>query len=334
MMEGDAVSAFLVLPEDLTDETAVLRGESHRHLTTSFRVRPGETVRVTDGRGTVAAGIVEAVDARTARVRLTARSVRPRGSRPSLVLALAVLKSNRMDWAIQKCTELGADRIVPFVSERSVATRPARTRPSESAGSGSPARRRSSPSARGFPRSRRPRRPDTVIERASRAAAALVFRERTDAPPIALPTLAGDSEVRAIVGPEGGLSESEVARMTAARDRARRARSANPARRDRRDRRPRDPPGPAHAVRAPVLRRTPGTDAVDLDVNESGRESNVHDPATRRIECRSAESVYGVRTDFRDPMEDRNFSRERASRPARRGTSAGTGRTAAPPPPA
>ncbi len=37
---------------------------------------------------------------------------------PEITMALAIYKFDRMEWAIEKCTELGATRIIPFISAR------------------------------------------------------------------------------------------------------------------------------------------------------------------------------------------------------------------------
>ena len=41
-------------------------------------------------------------------------------SEPGLTVAFAPTKGERPEWVVQKLTELGVDRIVPLISERSV----------------------------------------------------------------------------------------------------------------------------------------------------------------------------------------------------------------------
>ena len=58
------------------------------------------------------------------RVRRRARAGRARRTRSApdagLTIAFALVKGERTEWAVQKLVELGVDRIVPFVTERSV----------------------------------------------------------------------------------------------------------------------------------------------------------------------------------------------------------------------
>jgi 16S rRNA (uracil1498-N3)-methyltransferase len=80
-----------------------------------LRVRPGEPVSAGDGRGgwrwcTLGAHGLEP----TAEVVLTA------APQPAITVAFALVKGDRPEWIVQKLTELGIDRIVPFESARTV----------------------------------------------------------------------------------------------------------------------------------------------------------------------------------------------------------------------
>ena len=43
----------------------------------------------------------------------------PADAIPNVTIALSIFKFDRMEWAIEKCTELGASRIVPVIARRS-----------------------------------------------------------------------------------------------------------------------------------------------------------------------------------------------------------------------
>lgn len=115
------MSAYLVRPEDVSGDRAILRGEEHRHLTTSARVRCGESIRLTDGRGSLYHGIVEAVSKNRTEVRLTSRTFRERESPVSITLGVALLKGRKMDLVLQKACELGVEAILPYTGGRSIA---------------------------------------------------------------------------------------------------------------------------------------------------------------------------------------------------------------------
>lgn len=90
-------------------------GDRH-HLTQVLRLRPGELVTAADGAGrwcschVVAGGRLE----RSGDVVVTS------APHPELTVAIALTKGNRPELAVQKLTELGIDRVVPFLAARSV----------------------------------------------------------------------------------------------------------------------------------------------------------------------------------------------------------------------
>ena len=93
-----------------------LTEDDHHHLTRVLRLPPGSAVTVADGAGrwrpARLAGGPEVTDA--GEIVVDARA------EPALTVAFALVKGERPESIVQKLTELGIDRIVPFVAERSV----------------------------------------------------------------------------------------------------------------------------------------------------------------------------------------------------------------------
>jgi 16S rRNA (uracil1498-N3)-methyltransferase len=94
--------------------------EESRHLARVCRLTAGDRVEIFDGRG-FATG-AEVVLCSADRVELVADGEAIVGPVPScsLVLATAIPKGDRFDWLVEKATELGVDRLIPIVAERSV----------------------------------------------------------------------------------------------------------------------------------------------------------------------------------------------------------------------
>ena len=98
----------------------LLRAEDAHHLVRVLRLRDGQPVTAGDGAGAW----------RLCRLRLAPGAdpeLEPAGpvveeppDRPELAVAVALPKGDRGDWAVQKLTELGVDRILPLVAARSV----------------------------------------------------------------------------------------------------------------------------------------------------------------------------------------------------------------------
>ena len=106
--------APVVLVADLA--ALVLDEEAAHHLSSVLRLRPGEAVEATDGRG----GLVPCVWAGAGRLDAVGPVVVSPPRSPVLTVGFVPVKGDRPDWAVQKLTELGVDRIVLLSSERSV----------------------------------------------------------------------------------------------------------------------------------------------------------------------------------------------------------------------
>jgi 16S rRNA (uracil1498-N3)-methyltransferase len=104
----------LVFVDDLA--RAVLDEGDHHHLARVLRVPPGADIVVGDGAGSWRparfTGDPEVVP--------TGDVVHEPAPRPALTVAFALVKGERPDLVVQKLTELGVDRIAPFVAARSV----------------------------------------------------------------------------------------------------------------------------------------------------------------------------------------------------------------------
>lgn len=116
MSEGDPPPDGSHGPHTLVDdvEHPRLADDDRHHLERVLRVRDGDPITVGDGAGRWRAcrfaADVEPID----RVQVVAR--------PSIEIAVgfALIKGGRPELVVQKLTELGVDRIVPFTAERSV----------------------------------------------------------------------------------------------------------------------------------------------------------------------------------------------------------------------
>ena len=93
-------------------------GES-RHLAATLRLRAGDPVTLCDGRGVVAESILTAVDPRRCELEVVARRDLGGLPGPSVAVALSALHGQAMDWAVQKCVEVGVKTLIPLLSERS-----------------------------------------------------------------------------------------------------------------------------------------------------------------------------------------------------------------------
>ena len=112
---------FFVNSRDIEQNEITLSGENARHISYSLRMAPGEKIAVCDGAGTDCVCEIVRITGDTVTVRVIGRgpSVTEPPYRATLYQALA--KGEKMDYIVQKATELGVTRIVPFESRRCVA---------------------------------------------------------------------------------------------------------------------------------------------------------------------------------------------------------------------
>ncbi len=97
-----------------------LARDAARHLQTVLRARVGETVSLFDGAGRTRDARIAQADRRGLRFEPQTEVVSHPPPACRLTLAACVSKGHRMDWTIEKAVELGAARIVPMISARTV----------------------------------------------------------------------------------------------------------------------------------------------------------------------------------------------------------------------
>lgn len=113
---------FFVETEFLRQSSGKLSGELWRHITTVLRLKEGDSLRLADACGHEAIARITAVGKGEASVELEPfYSVAGDEGTLPITLCQGLPKGEKMDLILQKSTELGINRVVPFNAERSVA---------------------------------------------------------------------------------------------------------------------------------------------------------------------------------------------------------------------
>jgi 16S rRNA (uracil1498-N3)-methyltransferase len=208
------VSAPLFLADELEGDELELTGPEGRHAATVRRVQVGEAVDVADGRGTRARCTVVSLGQDSVRLRVRERVVEPEPV-PRLVLVQALAKGDRGELAVELATEVGVDEVVPWSAERCI------VKWDGPRGEKALGRWRSTARAAGK-QSRRARHPvvghwvttEELVERVRRTRALLLHESATE--PLATVALPEGGDLLLVVGPEGGITDRELAALTAA----------------------------------------------------------------------------------------------------------------------
>ena len=111
---------YVVPGENLEPGSSVrLQGDEARHAARVSRLAVGEDILVGDGVGTIATARAAAVTPTEVLLEVhdaTAHALH----QPEVWLVQALAKGDRDELAIQTCTELGVDRIIPWQASRSI----------------------------------------------------------------------------------------------------------------------------------------------------------------------------------------------------------------------
>ena len=191
-------------------DVVLLTGDEGRHAGQVLRVRPGEPVWLSDGRGALLECTVRDTRPDGVVLRVDVRREVPRPD-PQLIVVQALPKGDRGELAVEVMTEAGVDAVVPWAASRCV------TQWRGERGAKSLAKWRST-AREAAKQARRLRFPDVAEPVTTRqllpllAAAdfAAVLHEEGAAPLATAPLPAAGSIVL-VVGPEGGVAPEELA---------------------------------------------------------------------------------------------------------------------------
>lgn len=105
----------------ISGDRVVLDGPEAHHLLHVMRAGVGQEVTVFDGSGAEFRAVVETPRRAQVELRVIERREIDRELPFPLIVAVALPKGERQKWLVEKLTELGVTKLVPLVTERSVA---------------------------------------------------------------------------------------------------------------------------------------------------------------------------------------------------------------------
>jgi len=115
------MARFYVPQPRIENGMLTVEGDEVRHIRRVLRLKAGDNIVVFDGLGKEYEGQIAKEGPSSVVIHDTRASYPRREESPlEITLAQSLLKGEKMDYLIQKATELGVKEIIPFFSSRSV----------------------------------------------------------------------------------------------------------------------------------------------------------------------------------------------------------------------
>ena len=193
------------IADEVSGNHAALTGDHADHLVRVLRARVGQEFDIATG-AVVRRGRILSIAA--TRVEFELGEEVPAASPANVTLLLAIFKFDRMEWAIEKCTELGVARIVPVIARRTDAHLVA--------ASAKRADRWRRLALQASEQSRRAAPPEIGAAMKLKEATSLpgalriVLAESENQTPLRDALTPAEDEILLAVGPEGGWTEDEL----------------------------------------------------------------------------------------------------------------------------
>jgi 16S rRNA (uracil1498-N3)-methyltransferase len=117
---SDMITNFYTTADKIGDETLTVDGEEARHILSVLRHGAGDQIDVADGRGTKYRVMIEEVSRDFLQGRILSRTRMENEPACQVTLAQAICRKERMDFLVEKATEIGVWSIIPIVTQRNL----------------------------------------------------------------------------------------------------------------------------------------------------------------------------------------------------------------------
>ena len=109
---------FYIADYNSSQKEIALDEDTSRHVVQVLRMKEGEKLNITDGKGNLIAAEITDAHKKHCTVKIEVTSHEPRANR-KITIAISLLKNtNRFEWFLEKATEIGVSEIIPLICER------------------------------------------------------------------------------------------------------------------------------------------------------------------------------------------------------------------------
>jgi len=200
---------FFVDPDDVVENHLAIKGDEYRHLSRVLRKKAGDHVMVTDGKGRMHEAIIRSLGRTSAECSILHTFERLNEPKINVTLAISPLKNPaRLDFVVEKATELGVTTIIPLVCERTIPKHEKHLRLQKLAAAAMKQCGRCV-----LPTVFVLTRFDTLVSNAGQYQLKLIPHERTEQSQFIGSVMKHHAEAKSaliLIGPEGGFTEEEI----------------------------------------------------------------------------------------------------------------------------
>jgi len=111
---------FFVPKENVKDDLIYIDGQEARHILNVMRLKENDKVTIFDGTGKEYTGFIKEIKSKSLTAEIVSTKTPKIESIPQITLAQSIPKKGKMDYIVEKATELGVAAIMPITTERTV----------------------------------------------------------------------------------------------------------------------------------------------------------------------------------------------------------------------
>ncbi len=113
-----ALPFFYIESFDASQQLITLNEETSKHVVQVLRMKEGELLHLTDGKGNLLLAEITAAHKKHCAVRIQTASYQPPAARKITIAVSLVKNASRFEWFLEKATEIGVTEIIPLLCER------------------------------------------------------------------------------------------------------------------------------------------------------------------------------------------------------------------------
>src|SRR3989304_1213412 len=108
------MESFYCLPQNILNETVIFYGEEATHIAKVLRHKIGDRIIAVDGKGMEYDVKITSSAPTLVKGKILKKRRKPKDPFTQVTLAQGIPKGTRMEFCVEKSTEIGVNRIIPF----------------------------------------------------------------------------------------------------------------------------------------------------------------------------------------------------------------------------